>query len=412
MSGFRKDIQYYKFCAYGFLKNLRFFEPFLILFFLEKDITFLQIGILYTIRELTRNIFEIPSGVAADVLGRRRTMISSFALYIASFLLYSVSDSMLILSAATTVFGLGEAFRTGTHKAMIFDYLHSRGWSDQKVRYYGHTRSWSQAGSAVSALFAAALVFYSGRYMHIFLWSTLPYFLGLVLIMSYPEWLDGRSSGAKSPDIWKATRNTILDFWHSLRHPGILRGILNVSSHGGYYRAVKDYLQPVIQSLALSLPFLIDMNTERKSALLIGFIYFFIYFLSSAVTRRSGRFASLFSTLSTPLNITLTAGFAAGILSGLFYRFDLMVPAVGFFILVYLLENLRLPAGISWFTENLNPRILATALSVESQGKSLFTAILALGMGILADLFGPGTALLLISSGMLILLPVLRIRSS
>ncbi len=31
---FNKDLQFYKFCAYGFLKNLRFFEPFLMLFFL------------------------------------------------------------------------------------------------------------------------------------------------------------------------------------------------------------------------------------------------------------------------------------------------------------------------------------------------------------------------------------------
>jgi len=141
MPGFKKDLQYYKFCAYGFLKNLRFFEPFLILFFLEKEIGFLQIGVLYTIRELTRNIFEIPAGVAADVIGRRRTMISSFILYIASFLIYSISHSMPVLITATVVFGLGEAFRTGTHKAMIFDYLHKKGWSDYKVHYYGHTRS-------------------------------------------------------------------------------------------------------------------------------------------------------------------------------------------------------------------------------------------------------------------------------
>ena len=89
MDGFRKDIQYYKFCAYGFLKNLRFFEPFLILFFLEGDLSYLQIGMIYTIREVIRNIFEIPSGLAADVLGRRRTMITSFSLYIISFLIYS-----------------------------------------------------------------------------------------------------------------------------------------------------------------------------------------------------------------------------------------------------------------------------------------------------------------------------------
>jgi len=123
MAGFSKDIQYFKFCAYGFLKNLRFFEPFFILFFLERDLSYLQIGVIYTVREITRNIFEIPSGLAADVLGRRRTMITAFSLYIISFLIYTISYRYGMLIAATIVFALGDVFRTGTHKAMIFDYL-------------------------------------------------------------------------------------------------------------------------------------------------------------------------------------------------------------------------------------------------------------------------------------------------
>ncbi|MFC2098640.1 MFS transporter [Bacteroidota bacterium] len=410
MSGFKKDLQYYKFCTYGFLKNLRFFEPFLILFFLEKDLSFLQIGILYTIRELTRNIFEIPAGVAADVLGRRRTMIGSFALYIASFLIYSVSGSMLMLCTATVVFGLGDAFRTGTHKAMIFDYLMKNGWSDQRVHYYGHTRSWSQAGSAVSALLAAALVFYSGNFTNIFLYSAVPYLLGLFLLMSYPSWLDGRSGSLKSYDIRRAIKQTLLDFWQSFRHRGMLRGILNVSSHSGYYQAIKDYLQPVIATLALSLTLPVDLDDHRKSALIIGLIYFIIYLLSSATTRRSGKFTGLFSNLSIPLNITLFAGFSFGAISGLLFNLDLIFMSVLFFVLVYLVENLRMPAGISWFTGQLNADVLATALSVESQGKSLFTAALALGMGVLADLFGPGIALVGVSVFMIGLLPILRLR--
>jgi len=235
--------------------------------------------------------------------------------------------------------------------------------------------------------------------------------MGLLLMMSYPAWMDG-SIQRKSSDIWKSTKETLLNFWRSFRHPGVLRGILNVSSHGGYYRAVKDYLQPVMQSLALSLPFFVSLDDERKSALMIGLIYFIIHFLSSAATRRSGAFSGMFSSLSTPLNITLIAGFAFGALSGLLYIFDLMILSVVFFILVYLVENLRLPAGISWFTDKLDTNILATTLSVESQGKSLFTAVLALGMGLLADRFGPGIALLLISLVMLVTIPLLRLRAN
>jgi len=75
MKSFNKDIQYYKFCSYGFLKNLRFFEPFLLLFFMEKGLSFFQIGLLYSIREIGIYILEIPTGIFADTLGRKRTML-------------------------------------------------------------------------------------------------------------------------------------------------------------------------------------------------------------------------------------------------------------------------------------------------------------------------------------------------
>ena len=48
------------------------------------------------------------------------------------------------------------------------------------------------------------------------------------------------------------------------------------------------------------------------------------------------------------------------------------------FIGIYLVQNLRIPVGIAYYTENLDTDILATTLSAESQSKSLFTAIIAL----------------------------------
>jgi len=75
-----KNRQYFKFSAYGFLKNLRFFDPFLLLFFREMGMSFFQIGILFSVREIARAVMEIPSGVLADWFGRKRIMIIEFCL--------------------------------------------------------------------------------------------------------------------------------------------------------------------------------------------------------------------------------------------------------------------------------------------------------------------------------------------
>ena len=79
----------FRFCLYGFLKNQRYFEPFLMLVFLQQGLNYLVIGLLIACRTATVNLLEIPSGVLADAWGRRACMISSFVAYIISFLMFA-----------------------------------------------------------------------------------------------------------------------------------------------------------------------------------------------------------------------------------------------------------------------------------------------------------------------------------
>jgi len=134
---------------------------------------------------------EIPAGIFADTFGRRKSMLLAFSSYIISFIILFLADSFVIFIPAFILYSVGDAFRTGTHKAMIFTYLELNSWEDQKVSYYGHTRSWSQAGSAISAVAAGLLVIITGEYRIIFLISCLPYLLDLINLSTYPKSLDG-----------------------------------------------------------------------------------------------------------------------------------------------------------------------------------------------------------------------------
>jgi len=403
---FNKDLQYYKFCLYGFLKNLRLFEPFLILFFLENNLNFLQIGVLYSIREITRNILEIPAGIISDSLGRKKTMIFSFGFYIISFVIFFMAGGYSIFILAMIIYALGDAFRTGTHKAMIFDYLKIKGWEDQKVYYYGHTRSWSQFGSAISALIAGVLVFYSGNYKMIFLFSAIPYILDLIIIASYPKELDGQVARFNKGQIVLTIKKVFKDFLYSIINFKVLKSITNLSIFTGYYRALKDYLQPVLQALALALPILAFLEDKQRSSVVIGLVYFIIYLLTSFSSRNSGRLSSRFSFLSAPLNLTIIIGLVMGVLSGLFYENNYIFLAVILFVGIYIIENLRKPIGISYITENIKADILATVLSAESQFHSLIAAMLAPLIGFLADKLGLGNAVMITSAILLIIGPV------
>jgi MFS family permease len=408
---FKKDIQYYKFCLYGFLKNQRFFDPFLMLFFLEKNLSYTQIGVLYSVKMLTRTVLEIPTGIIADALGRRGTMIFSYSSYIASFILYYFSGNYFFLIIASFAFGVGDAFRTGTHKAMIFEYLKYKSWEDQKVHYYGHTRSWSQVGSAVSSLIAALIVFYSGRYTDIFLFTLIPYLIGLALLASYPKILEG--PGVKKPeqsvtDVFKKVLHEIFTSFKNLKS---LKIIISLSSFSGYYMAIKDYLQPVLQTFVTALPVLLFLDNRKREALIIGGIYFILYFLTSRASKYSGRSAEKFSSLLKPLNLILVLGLLTGILAGLFYMFNIIIVSVILFIGIYIFENIRRPMAVTYASETFSDKILASVLSIESQSRSLIAALFALLLGFFADIISIEFSFIITSLVLLITTPLYMLKN-
>ena len=404
-----KNLQYYKFSFYGFFKNLRFFEGFLILFFLDKGISYVEIGFLYSIREITIVLTEIPSGIIADAIGRRRTLVAAFFVYILSFLAFYFSTSFALMAVAMLLFAFADAFRSGIHKAMIINYLQVNGMGNQKTNYYGHTRSWSQRGSAVSALIAAAIVFYSGNYQIIFLASVIPYLLDMLLVWSYPKWLDGELKNFDTLSVKEKFVQVEQGFVRTFKNPVFLKALVSMSLYTGFDKAVKDYIQPIIRMLALSVPLLAYWNDDKKTALLIGIFYFVIYLLTSRMSRGAGRFQSFFNNYFKPMNLTLIMGLAAGVVSGLVYLSGWYWIAVVAFVAILLIENLRKPVAVSVIAELSSDSAMATVLSLASQTASLFAAIIAPVIGFVAGKYGPGMGIVTISLLLLAGYPIYRL---
>lgn len=399
MTTFRKNIQYYKFSAYGFLKNLRFFEAFFILFLVEKGLSYTEIGLLYGIREITINLFEIPSGFIADTYGRKNSLAASFILYILSFTTFYFSSSFPLFTMAFLLYGIGDAFRTGTHKGMIMDYLKLNGWQSEKIAYYGHTRAWSQRGSAISSLAAGFIVFYSGSYENIFLYSVIPYLINFLLILSYPAEINL----SKSKNRVYSLLPTIKTFINVIKNRKVLAIINSSAVHSAYLKAIKDYIQPLIVSLAIGIPILTGSAPKEKNGAVIGVIYFIIYLLNSYASVLSGSFAKM-KKIRTPL-LTLIFGFTAGILSGVFYNIGFFSLSIIAFIMIYLIENLRKPILTGYMADNVPNDILVSVISAQSQLKTIITTVIAFVFGLFADKFGIGYSLIF-TSGLLLLFTI------
>ncbi len=395
------DRQYAKFSLYGFLKNLRFFDPYLILFFLEKDITFLQIGFLFSIREVTIYILEIPSGIIADTWGRKKSMIVSFVSYIISFVIFTFSGSYILFAAAMVFFAGGEAFRTGTHKAMMFEYLRLRDMDTYRVEYYGRTHAWAQRGAALSALIAGSIVFFSGSFQTVFLFSIIPYCLNLLLMVSYPRELDG--AGRQQEDMsvksrtWEIMKEHVSGLASMITVKRTRRSLLNFSFFDGVFKAAKDYIQPVIQQFALAAPVLLVLSGEERTAVIAAVVYAVLYLISSWTSERAGRLVTWYGSHERALNRTFAASCAVVLLTGIFLEVSLAGIAVLIFIGYYALHSIRRPVAVGYLSMQIKNSMMATGLSGESQFRTLITAVLAPLFGWCADSFGISWSLIVFS---------------
>ena len=403
---------FYRFSAYGFLKNLRLFEPFLILIFRDGGLTFLQIGLLYSVRDLSNNILEIPTGVFADTFGRRKSMVLAFISNILSFIVFYAYSEFYIYILAMILFAFGEAFRSGTHTALILEYLRLNDMEDKKVAYYGRTRSASQLGSAINAVLAAGLLFYTGDYRTMFLATTIPYLIDLVNLATYPKILDGDLKQVGASTIWVQIRITVKDFIGIFRKGSALRAILNSASFTALFKATKDYLQPILESVALALPILLTLDDTKRSGMVIGLVYFFIYLLTSRASRYSDEVSRRFDNIAIPINLTFLVGSVFLLISGLATWLNLSLVSIFVFLGFYVLQNLRKPMNVAFISDQISNRVMASGLSVETQLASIMVAIVAPLIGALADAFGVGLALALVGAGALLFYIPLRIQAN
>ena len=409
-----RDFLYYKFAAYGFMKNLKFFDPFIILFFLEMGINYIEIGTLFAIRAIVTNLLEMPTGVVADAFGRRRSLIASFGFYIISFLIFYLFPGFGQYIAAMVMFSVGEAFRTGTHKAMILRYLEIKNISHLKVQYYGHTRAASQLGSAVSALMAAAIVIMNqGSYRIVFLASVVPYVLELFLVYTYPRELDGPDHlpGRAQPiPAGRRVKKVIAGSLKLFADKAVLKAFMNSAAYGGLYKGIKDFIQPMLKATALSLPVFLTLDDETRGILVVGFTYFIIYLANSFSSSRAGHLAHYLKSVPRGMNVTYATGTLFLLASGILYWLEFYSLSIFCYIMLYIGENLRKPLNISYISEHMASDVLATGLSGESQLKSIFTAIFSFAMGLLVHVAGIGPAIVIIALAALAMYPFIRIK--
>ena len=120
-----------------FFATLYFYIPVGTLYLQGKNLNYVQINSLWGVIVGTMFLTEVPAGIIADRLGRKRSINVALALQVLGEVVYIFARSYWPFALAAMIGGLGFAFSSGSLEALVYDSLRTKGREDDMSKAMG-----------------------------------------------------------------------------------------------------------------------------------------------------------------------------------------------------------------------------------------------------------------------------------
>jgi len=124
-----------------FFATLYFYIPVSTLYLQSKGLNYVQINSLWGIIVGTMFVAEVPTGIMADRLGRKRSINIALALQVLGEVVYIFADGYWPFALAAVIGGLGFAFSSGCVEALVYDSLKTIGHENEMSKAMGFINS-------------------------------------------------------------------------------------------------------------------------------------------------------------------------------------------------------------------------------------------------------------------------------
>jgi len=356
-------------------------------------LTPLQLVLVGTTVELSVFLFEVPTGVVADVYSRRLSIIIGYLLMGLGFLVEGFFPAFLPILLAQVLWGLGYTFTSGATEAWISDEIGEAAANKLFLRA-------TQVGlfGALTGMGLAILIGAQNAAIPIRTGALGVVLIGLVLIFIMRE-----TGFHPTP---RENRNTWEHMWHTFRQGlGVVRArphlltILGVGLFYGLYSEGFDRLWVKHLLDTFEVPILFGQNEVA----FFGLLRAGAMVASMAATR----FVEKRLDTSSPLAIGRAVLGITAVLSAAIIGFALS-PVFGVTIVIYwiisLLRNVSNPLYTAWVNQRLDPSVRATVLSMTGQVDALGQIAGGPAVGLIAR---SGSVIAAITTSGLLLTPAL-----
>lgn len=320
----------------------------------------LQLVLIGTVLETACFIFEIPTGIVADMYSRKLSVIIGVTMIGFGFILEGLIPIYFIVLASQVIWGVGATFLSGADDAWIADEI---GEENLQGLYLKGTQI-SQICSLLG-IFLSTLLGNIHIQLPILISGILFIFLGVFLVFFMPE--NGFTPiEIKNKNTWRKMSHTFIEGMKFVKTRPILIITLCISLFYGLYSEGFDRLWSAHFLKELQFPTVLEL----KPVTWFGIINSFAMILSIIGVRiierkseNSGKIQKI--RFLVILNILLVVSIISFGFSG---RFTL---AVMVYWAAYIIRTANSPIYRAWINENLESRVRATVLSTIGQFDAL-----------------------------------------
>lgn len=361
---------------FNFFTDFKLYAPLAIIYFSQVTGSYALGTSIFSAVMLSSAIFEVPTGILSDFLGRKKTLILGALASTLAVVLYAVGGSYLFLLLGAILEGLSRSFYSGNNDALLHDSLKEEGSEKQYHHFLGRLSSMFQLALGVSALVGGFIAQYN--FALVFWISVIPQLICFIISLQIKEPKVHQKN--ESGNVYKHLKEAIYLF---LKNPKLrmlsLSGILGYGFgessflfRGAFFASIWPIwaigLASMLSNFGATIGFYISGKVVDR------FGAFKVLLIGSTYNRFIDFVSLIFVTPISPLLMSTTS-FHYGISS---------------------------VAKNSLMQKEFSDQQRATMSSLNSFASSIFFAVVSFCLGLLADRLNPVQALLLLESLMII----------
>ena len=151
-------------CAFSAIQMSLFPMAIITIFWMHDiGLSMAEIFLLQAIFAGTTGVLEFPSGIVADRIGYRRSLVLASVFTLIGWTVYLFSPGFWTIVAAEVFLGIGLSLISGTDSAILYESLVDMGEETDFATWHGRSRFFGQAAEGSAALVAGVLYSISPR---------------------------------------------------------------------------------------------------------------------------------------------------------------------------------------------------------------------------------------------------------